>query len=34
MFHAKFYDHRTISSVGKDFLKIFTIYGCVSHLGQ
>ena len=26
MLHAKFHDHRTISSVGDDFLSFFTIY--------
>ena len=31
MLHAKFHDHRTISSVGF-FLKVFTIYGHGDHL--
>ena len=26
MLHAKFHDHRTISSVGEDFFCFFTIY--------
>ena len=34
MLHAKSHDHRTISSVGKDFLKVFTIYGRGGHLGH
>ena len=25
MLHDKFHDHRTISSVGKDFLNVFTV---------
>ena len=35
--HAKFYEHRTIKSVGEDFLKffkVFTIYGHGDHLGH
>ena len=32
MLHAKFHNHRTITSEGKD-LKIFTIYGRGGHLG-
>ena len=32
--HAKFHDHRTNSSVGKRFLKVFTIYGHVGHLSH
>ena len=31
MLHAKFHDHRTISSVG-EVLKVFTIYGHGGHL--
>ena len=31
--HAKFHDHRTISSVGVVFLR-FNIYGCSGHLGH
>ena len=34
MLHAKFHDHRTISSVGEDFFKVFTIYGHGGHLGH
>ena len=34
MFHAKFHDHRTISSVEKRFLKVFIIYECGSHLSH
>ena len=26
MLHARFHDHRTISSVGEVFFKVFTIY--------
>ena len=33
MLHAKFYDHRTISSVGKDF-EVFNIYWPGGHLGH
>ena len=33
MFHAKFQDHRTISSGADDF-KGFSIYGNGSHLGH
>ena len=33
MLHAKFQDHRTSDS-GKEFLKLFTIYGCGVHLGH
>ena len=32
--HAKFYEHRTIKSVGEDFLKFFTIYGHGDYLGH
>ena len=32
--HAKFHNHRTNSSVGKDFLKGFIINGHGSHLGH
>ena len=35
MLHAKFHDHRTISSFRKRFLKVFTIYGgggCLGHV--
>ena len=31
--HAKFYEHRTIKSVGEDLFKVFTIYGHDDHLG-
>ena len=36
MLHAKFHDQSTISSVGEDFLKVFTIYcmGMANHLGH
>ena len=34
MLHAKFHHHRTISSVGEDFLRFFTIYGHDGHLGH
>ena len=34
MLHAKFHDHRTISSVGEDFFEGFTIYKRGSHLGH
>ena len=33
MLHAKSQDHRTSGS-GKDFLKVFTIYGRGGHLGH
>ena len=32
MLHAKFQDHRTISSVERRALKVFTIYGYGGHL--
>ena len=32
MFHAKFHDHRSISSVGKRLLKVFAIYWHGDHL--
>ena len=31
--HAKFYEHRTIKSIGEDFLK-FLPYGHCDHLGH
>ena len=35
MFHARFHENRTISSVVKRFLKVFTIYGRGGgHLGH
>ena len=34
MLHAKFQDHRTSGSGEEDFLKVFTIYGHVGHLGH
>ena len=34
MLHAKFQDHRSSGSGGEDFLKVFTIYGHVGHLGN
>ena len=34
MLNAKFHDHTTISSVGEDFLKVFTKYGHGGHLGH
>ena len=34
MLHAKFNDHRTISSVGEDFFKVCAIYGRGGHLGH
>ena len=34
MLHAKFHDHRTIISVGKDVMKVFTIYGHGGHPGH
>ena len=34
MLRAKFHDHRTISSLEKRFLKVFTIYGHGGHLGR
>ena len=34
MLHVKFHDHRTISYVGKYFLKVFTIYWRAGHLGH
>ena len=34
MLHSKLHDHRTISSVGEDFLKFFTICGRGGHLGH
>ena len=34
MSHAKFHDHRTISSVGEDYIKVFTIYGHSGHLSN
>ena len=32
LLHAKFHDHRTISSVGEDFLKVFTLNEHGGHL--
>ena len=32
MLHAKFQGHRTIRSIGEDFLRFFTIYGHGGHL--
>ena len=32
LLHAKFHDHRTIGSVGEDFLKVFTINKYGDHL--
>ena len=34
MLHAKFHDHRTIGSVEKRFLKVFTINEHGGHLGH
>ena len=34
MLHAKFYEHRTIKSVGDFFFKVLTIYGHGDHLGH
>ena len=34
LLHAKFHGHRTISSVGKIFLKVFTINKHGGHLGH
>ena len=34
MFHDKFHDYRTVSSVVQFFLQIFTIYGRGGHLGN
>ena len=32
--HAKFYENRTIKSVGEDCFKVFTMYGHGDHLGH
>ena len=32
MLHAKFHDHRTISSVGKDFLRFLSYMGVAAIL--
>ena len=34
MFHARFHGHRAISSVGEDFLKVFSIYWHGDQLGH
>ena len=34
MLHTKFRENRPAGSVEKDFLRVFTIYGCGGHLGH
>ena len=34
MLHTKFHKNRPAGSGEEDFLVVFTIYGCGSHLGQ